>query len=207
MEHLGLGFSGGKMTDTQNRAPIAKSSAKNDDEIGRCLFAAKRKIDVARYHLVQLCERLDRTSKPQALPPIPVQAHFEGVVVSITAAEEKVKEALRTAYGVSRDDEHKCKRLYNEFARKLPALAAWYANASPLLGDIREVRNLAIHQYYEKRPITAGGPAAGWEVDKPEETRYEGPRELKEYSEAALLLGTVLRDLIPQIEELLRRDG
>jgi len=136
--------------------------------------------------------------------PIPIQAHFEGVVVSVVAAEEKVKEALRTAYGVSRDDERECKRLYSEFAAKVPALAAWYAN--PLVGDIRDVRNLAIHQYYEKKRITGGRPVPGREVDGPATTSYTGPRELREYSRAALATGTTLFDLIPEIEKVLRRE-
>lgn len=104
---------------------------RNSDEISRCLFAAGRKIEVARYHFDELCGLLCQASKSQDLPPIPVQAHFEGVVISIIAAEEKVKEAVRHAYGVSRDDEQKCRRIYINVARKLPALSEWYAN--PLL--------------------------------------------------------------------------
>lgn len=193
------------MANTQDEVPIAETVARNGDEISRCLFAAQRKIEIASYHLDELCERLGRLSEPHDLPPIPVQAHFEGVVVSIIASEEKVKEALRSAYRVDRENEKKCKRIYGKVARKLPALGEWFANA--ILGDIREVRNLAIHQHYEKRPVTAGGPVAIWEVDKPKRTNYGGPRELREYCRAGLAVGTTLSDLIPQIEELLRRES
>jgi hypothetical protein len=192
------------MTDSQNETPAAQSLAKDGDEVSRCLFAASRKIDIARYHFSELCGQLGRASAGEALPPIPVQAHFEGVVVCVVAAEEKVKEALRSAYGVSRDDERECKRLYSAFARKLPALAKWYANA--LLGDIRDVRNLAIHQHYEKKLVTEGGPAPVWEVDKPAITKYRGPRELKKYGQSAVEIGAALIGLVPQIEELLRRE-
>jgi hypothetical protein len=150
------------MVDIQDDGPVRESLTRDDDELSRCLFAAERKIRVACYHFDELSDRLDQPSKSQDLPPIPVQAHFEGVVVSIIAAEEKVKEAVRIAYGVRRKDEQKCRLLYKDVGRKLPKLGEWYANA--FLGDIREVRNLAIHQYYEKRPITAGGPVPGWEV-------------------------------------------
>ena len=63
-----------------------------------------------------------------------------------------------------------CRRLYRELARKLPELRDWFAN--PILDDIRGVRNLAIHSYYEKRPATADGPVPMWEIDKPKGAKY-----------------------------------
>ncbi len=193
------------MTDTKGKAPVAAGSAKNDDEVSRCLFAARRKIDIARYHFSELCDHCGRALAQEELPPIPVQAHFEGVVVCVVAAEEKIKEALRSAYGVSRDDERECKRLYSAFARKLPAMAEWYSNA--LVADIRDVRNLAVHKHYEKNPVTEGGPPPVWEVDKPEKTNYRGPRELRKYGQDAVDIGAALIGLIPQIEELLCRES
>jgi hypothetical protein len=38
-----------------------------------------------------------RTGRPEFLPPIPVQASFEGVVISIEAAVDQVAEAVVSA--------------------------------------------------------------------------------------------------------------
>ena len=97
--------------------------------------------------------------------------------------------------------DRRCRRLYRELAQKLPEPCDWLAN--PILDDIREVRNLAIHSYYEKRPATAGGLVPTWKIDKSKGRKYPGSRELKVYCREALKVGEKLDELIPQIKRLL----
>lgn len=49
---------------------------------GSYLAAARRKIEIAAFHLDQLSTALAMAEPTGPLPSIPVQAHFEGVVVS-----------------------------------------------------------------------------------------------------------------------------
>ncbi|MEJ2010156.1 MAG: hypothetical protein P8Z30_18710 [Acidobacteriota bacterium] len=180
----------------------AGNSSRDRSEIQQYLIAAQRKIEIARYHFEELCKQLDQqgTVTPTDAPPIPVQARFEGVVVSIIAAEEKVKEAIRRRYGVARKNSKKCESRYSKLGQQLPALRNWYEK--PLLNDIQEVRNLAIHHHYEKMP---SGLVGVWKIDRPESSNYDGPRELRKYCQAAKSLGCELSSIIPQIEELLRQ--
>ncbi len=59
--------------------------------------AACRKVRIAKYHLETLRKRVadsEHRGEPLVPAPIPVQAHFEGVLFSFIAACDEVAETL-----------------------------------------------------------------------------------------------------------------
>jgi hypothetical protein len=65
---------------------------KSSDDWRMQFEAARRKIHVATYHVDCLREALNAENflRRRSVPPIPIQAHFEGVVVSVIAAIDQV---------------------------------------------------------------------------------------------------------------------
>ena len=117
------------------------------------LDAARRKGEIAKYHLDEL-EQLADYPRPDGFPPmpsIPVQAHFEGVLISVIGTEEKLKEATKMRYGASTEKESE--KVYHQLATAVHGLIDWFRN--PLGEDIRCVRNLAVHAHYDKVPLVS----------------------------------------------------
>ncbi|MGO9603526.1 MAG: hypothetical protein ACLQAT_09040 [Candidatus Binataceae bacterium] len=155
------------------------------------LSAARRKVEVAVYHLERLRGFLNTDPGPDqwGQSPIEVQAHFEGILFSVVAAEEQAKEAISRGYDVSAKKERA--KAYQKVLSAIPRLSDWWKN--PLGKDIRCVRNLLTHHYYKKIPANEC-----WVVQKVN-SRYRGGRELREYCEATVNYGKELIDLIPDI--------
>lgn len=61
------------------------------------LVAAGRKVKAAAYHAERLRQLLDSGQASSDSPPVPVQAHFEGVIVSLIAAVDQVAQAVNSA--------------------------------------------------------------------------------------------------------------
>jgi hypothetical protein len=138
---------------------------------------------------------VSRVTVLQSTKPISVQAHFEAVLISVIGAEEKIKEAIKIRYGATTEPESE--KAYRRVASAVSSLTAWHKN--PLGQDIRLVRNLAVHEHYEK--VQQGDCWIVQSVD----SVYRGSRELREYCKAAVCYVKELVDVIPEIESSLRR--
>lgn len=163
------------------------------------VFAAERKLLIAQYHLGRLRHEFSCTELPgDDVPPIPVQAHFEGVVVSLSSAENQLAEAAVIALGLELgDDENTIREGMRELGRLLPAVELWRRHE--IVRDLRIIRNRAIHYSYDK---AASAKDHRWRVELAG-TRYAGPRELLAYSEAAVEHAQRLHRLLPSIEQAL----
>ncbi|MBA3687602.1 MAG: gamma-glutamylcyclotransferase [Chloroflexi bacterium] len=127
---------------------LRSSSATRDPE--EMLNAACRKVEIAHYHFDQL-RRWMAATPPEALRevPIPIQAHFEGILAAGYSALDEV-----AGFHGKRD----AKRLFEMDPADEPfpaALRAWYDQ--PLIRHAGKLRNAATHRFYGKLP--AGGEA------------------------------------------------
>lgn len=141
------------------------------------LNAACRKVEIAHYHFDQL-RRWMAGTPPQALRevPIPIQAHFEGILAAGYSALDEV---------AGFHGKYDAKQLFRMDPAGEPfpaALRAWYDQ--PLVRHAGQLRNAATHRFYGKLP--AGGEAA--EGLRIPELGFGGqvPAELMIYAEALL---------------------
>jgi hypothetical protein len=163
------------------------------------LEAAERKLDIATYHACELERELaSRNNAGDALPPIPVQAHFEGVVVSLMSAVDQVAEAMNSSLGHTDSMAERRERAGRAIAKAIPDVAAWYRN--PLQQDLRDLRVLMLHYAYRKTP-----EGQGWVVESTNSSRYQGSRELVPYAKDAVRYFERLRDLLPRIQGYLSK--
>jgi hypothetical protein len=166
------------------------------------LDAVERKLQIAQFHKERLSAELGCLREARGfddLPPITVQAHFEGVVTALMGAVDKVAEAAhKVAKLTGRLGEGKKKWHNSELLERglpfignlVPAIETW--RNQPLLADMREVRRRAIHHVSTKRAtpewaIESVGPG------------YNQSRELSNYAKACVNLGEQLRKLMPEI--------
>jgi hypothetical protein len=163
------------------------------------LEAARRKVAIARLHLDHLQNALRETSEtPSNVPPIPVQAYFEGVVISVIAAIDQVEAAVKSA--LPRPHELEDRKTSPFYRLGIPDLTAWY-DAS-FGRDLRRIRVRMVHYIYAK---TLQGP--GWVVESAGRP-WPGSRELFTYAQHAVEYGERLEGLLPQITaEITRRDS
>ena len=117
-------------------------------------------------------------------PPIPVQAHFDGVVTSVSAAIELVTQAIRTLPPMARPPGTP------EFLSQ--DVADW--SREPFREDLRRLRNRITHFSYVKTP-----EGLHWTV-QPVESTWRSSRELLSYARCAVEYGERLERLLPQIE-------
>lgn len=144
------------------------------------LHAAGQQVRNASYHLDQLRLRLDPVPAPDihGEPPIEVQAHFEGVIISTFAAIDKVAEAINSALGLGL--EQNC--LLKVYLAT-PQLKSW--SGKDLNKDLQGIRRLIVHHHVKKIPFK--GPSGAWDVQLPEGAKpYEGSRGLRAYGETAI---------------------
>jgi DNA mismatch endonuclease, patch repair protein len=173
--------------------PTSKGAYKRMEDY---LDAAARKIDIAGYHVGRLAVELSDFRGEKV--PIPVQAHFEGLLYSAAAASDQVGRALRSAESeqVGELREHvtleKVLAAMNPRKSFVVPLGEW--NSAALLKDARKVRNMATHAHYEKTPR-----GVELEVQKVSDGQYRGSRELGSYSRALL---KHLNGLKPQLARL-----
>jgi hypothetical protein len=160
------------------------------------LVAARRKIEIADYHLQFL---RNETKKGFAYPPtIPVQAHFEGILYSFVATIDQIAEAINQAMGFNERPPGLMRKILNHSNCPVKvSLNTWF-NA-PIAVDVRDVRVRATHHHYAKVP---NGSAL--EVQKPfrrGREPYGGSRELVAYGTAA---SNHLHGLLPVVDSLER---
>ena len=122
---------------------------------------------MAAYHLGCLREAVAHFHAPAEVP-IPLQAHFEGVLYCADAASDQLLEYLvqrcrlettPLLQGNNRTLTNVLSYLGGAAAGRTPinsstvaSLEAW--NAQPIAGDARRVRNLAAHEYH----VESSGP-------------------------------------------------
>jgi hypothetical protein len=121
------------------------------------LEAAGRKVAIARLHLDSLQNALRETNETLLdAPPIPVQAYFKGVVISIIAAIDQVDAAVKSTLPQPHELEDQNASPFYRLG--IPDVAAWY---DAFFGrDLRRIRVRMVHYIYAK---TSLGP--GWAVE------------------------------------------
>src|SRR4051794_36390766 len=103
------------------------------------LVAARRKVEIAAYHADCLDRELNAASGPVGLAPsIPVQAHFEGVVVSVMAAVDQIAQAVNKTFGLRLPPHQLVEKAFTAAREKVPSLSGWYED--PLGVDLRRIR-------------------------------------------------------------------
>jgi hypothetical protein len=170
--------------------------------------AARRKDLIARYHLENLRRLLHPVAKPDASgsPPIDVQAHFEGLVISVMAAVDQVAQAINSKLCLRARPDELFEKAYGKLAPVIPKLQDW--RERPIGRDLRRIRTRIVHYSYAKLPLGPESPPEGWKVEDAG-VGYDAPgmRELESYGEAAVRHADELINLLPAIDAELRRCG
>lgn len=163
----------------------------------RYLEAANRKVEIAKYHFRFLLDGLQANEVPQdGMPGVPVQAHFEGLVVSVMAAVDQVAQAINSGLRMSLPPDQLVDAAFNEIGEAVPDLKRWYEES--IGRDLRRIRTRMIHYSYLKLQGDSG-----WTVE-PVGIDYPGSRELKEYSAEAIRYGERLVATFDALQQRLR---
>jgi hypothetical protein len=168
--------------------------------------AARRKLKIAEYHLEELGDKLSAAKlrgelsaakvKENLPAPIPVQAHFEGVIIALMAAVDQVAEATNIVFAQGRwKPKGLNKRAFKKLGKELEEIREWYNKE--ITQDLRNVRVYMVHHTYGKD----GSPM--WEVEKPEDSDYQGSRELRQYASDGMEHGREFGVLLKKIEKVL----
>jgi hypothetical protein len=171
--------------------------------------AARRKVRIAEYHLEELTRRLSDAPKPRPsdlCPTIPIQAHFEGIVISVMATVDQIAQAINEECDLKASPGDLFDKAYSSLAPKIARLKNW---CEKLIGrDLRRIRTRVAHYQYSKIPLNDGqGDPHGWQVEDAG-VGYDGSRELGAYGRAAILHARELIDLIPAVQsEIGRQTG
>lgn len=165
------------------------------------LTAIDRKLQIVRFHREQLVPLLDAPADLDAvMPPVPVQAHFEGVLRSLVAMFDQLVAGIADVMpGMPQPHRARssdvCSRL-RCFASQ-PALETAdlleSLHLNPLLSDARSIRNQATHAFYEKYTDNHG-----WYVEEPRYlpdgvSPWSGERHLAPYTTAMLDLAMTIK--------------
>jgi hypothetical protein len=161
--------------------------------------AAARKIAIAEYHQQRLVIELEAAARSSidSIPPIPVQAHFEGVVIAVMAAVDQTAAAVNQALNLRLPQRELVKGAFGELGQRLPAIRSWYSE--DIYADVRELRVRVIHYSYAKNP---GAPR--WVVESVG-SPYQYSRDLLDYATAASQHGRRLGELLDNVEAELAR--
>ncbi|MGH7949100.1 MAG: hypothetical protein ACREQF_07750 [Candidatus Binataceae bacterium] len=150
------------------------------------LSAVGRKMEIAEYHLKRLIGLLNPCPQAtsQGFPPVKVQAHFEGVLFSVKAAVDQITALLAVRL--------KCpyRRALARASETDPKLKDWMDD--PLFTELNELRRLAAHHTYVKRP---SGPEEAWAIEAVG-SAYDGPRELAAYCSKVTSYGSRLLEIV-----------
>jgi hypothetical protein len=157
------------------------------------ITAARRKLEIATFHLGRLRAELKSPGLGGSeLPPIPVQAHFEGVLIALMAAVDQVAEATNFALRLGLRPAGLVAGAATELGNRLPDVRSWFGQE--IYSDLRRIRVRAVHYTYTKSPSLAR-----WRVESAE-TSYRGSRELLEYATAGVEHGKQFACLLNSIE-------
>lgn len=168
--------------------------------------AATHKLDIAEIRHRRLLEQLDQYADdfPPAVP-LDVQEPFEGLLTAVVAAKQQLTDAILTAHGQSTDVDDRGRAVLrylraHHSSELEEAIRAW--NSQPIVGDLTDIRNLAVHGAYEKR-LRDGR----WHVQEPRDgiDPYK-PRDLKSYAIAVNDHAESLRNIIEHLTEELTKD-
>jgi hypothetical protein len=158
------------------------------------LSAACRKIEIAQYHLNKLREL--SPGVPTLVVPIPVQAHFEGILIAFIAASDQVAEAI--AQGLHLGNVQNLGEALKRSKRTgspWDDLRRW--NDAVISLDVRAIRRLAVHHHYIK--------AHGILEAAPGRPDYGGSRELIPYGEAVSAHLDALKTLLESLSDSVHR--
>ena len=129
--------------------------------------AARRKDLIAKYHLEELSRCLADAPKPKPndpRPTIPIQAHFEGIVISVVAAVDQVAQAINKDCDLGAAPGDLFDKAYGNLAPKILRLKDWCEK--PIGRDLRRIRTRIVHYQYKKLPVSEGqGDPEGWQVE------------------------------------------
>ncbi len=124
------------------------------EEPNKYIEAAQRKLAIAAYHVDRLREVVgDHTGSFGSAPAIAVQAHFEGVVVSVMAAVDQVAQAVNSAWQLRVNSSNLVEKAFTTLAERLPEIGDWFSQ--PIGRDLRRLRVRMVHYAYTKTD-TAG---------------------------------------------------
>lgn len=166
------------------------------------ISAAERKVRIARFHLDQLERLTDAAEVFGQHPSIEIQAHFEGILFAAVAAADQVAEATNIGLGLGLGNTSLVSALGAAPAHLKLRKKLFRWHNKPVAADYRVLRRLAIHHWSHKQPR---GPLI--EVERPDESRYEGARDLYSYGTAVVEHLAELEDLLLSIEAALTDEG
>lgn len=158
--------------------------------------AARRKIDIAIFHGEQLKAALC-AEQHDWRPSVPVQASFEGVVISVVSAIDQVAQAANSAWKLGAAPGELFEKASAVIETELPSFRAW--RDQPIGLDLRRLRTRMVHYSYDKS--AAGGRA--WHVEETG-SGYGDSRDVGSYSEAAIAYGHELAHLANELADVLR---
>ncbi len=157
------------------------------------LEAATRKIDIASYHVSRLDGELTSVDRRVVdVPSVPVQAHFEGTIVSVMAAVDQVAQATKSALQLRFGEQDLVTGAFGSLTQTMLDVQRWFDE--PIGRDLRRIRVRIVHYNYNKTP-----QGRRWIVESAG-TGFEGSRELLAYARGAAEYGERLRTLLPSIE-------
>ena len=160
-------------------------------DIKKRLVAASRQIEISRFHYHEL-EKILPSAKPDErdMPPIPVQAFFEGTVISAFAAIDKLLGAIARHYSVPREFEQLANiESFAPGSKNLQDKENFYR-------DLKKSRNEAVHE-----SLTKTHEGLVWMVKKPNRTGYTGARDILRYSKAAVEFAQACAPVIEELEK------
>ena len=163
-----------------------------------CIEAARRKIRIAEYHQGALNVSLVPAAD-ELMPPIAVQASFEGVIISVVAAMDQVAQAANYAWGIGASPGDLFAKASAAIEGKIPAFGSWLAN--PIGRDLRRLRTKIVHYSYVKESVAG----REWHVQGTG-IQYDGSRELVAYVDDVLAHGAELIRLADEVEQVMRSD-
>jgi hypothetical protein len=165
-----------------------------DDHL-RYVEAARRQVEICRYHARRLNEVLDGRKLAPGAVDVDIQAYFDGAVSAVVAAHDKATEALLIAGGFSQgvnDTENRAARvkdalslLSGSLRRKL---SRWRDDR---WDDVHDLRVRIVHHNTIKR--AEDGLLQVYVI------RPDGQRELREYTQIAVEL---MDDFVPILDAL-----
>jgi hypothetical protein len=154
------------------------------------LGAARRRIAIARFHLDGLQQLLHQNGEVRSdAPPIPVQAYFDGVVTSVSAAIELVTQAIHTLPPMARPQ--------GPFGSLSQDVTDW--SRDPFHEDLRRLRNRITHSSYVKAP-----EGLNWAVQSVGST-WRGSCELWSMRAVPSSTASVWKDCYPRSRQRLWR--
>jgi hypothetical protein len=113
-----------------------------------------------------------------AIPPIPVQAHFEGVIVALMAVVDQVAQAANKALELRLPPHKLVEDAFGKLGDAMPDVRSWFGEE--IGRDLRRIRVRIIHYHYTKNPAEHR-----WKVESAD-TGYSGSRELLAYASAGI---------------------